>query len=98
MPVSPLQAAKRALVSVLLHLARVYNLAVNLNRDSTDADILPNRPCVDSVMEGIPTSWPNADDGVIIVWSQLPGDVSKQGTQAQPDCARTKSSSLQSST
>ena len=39
MPVSPLQAAKRALVSVVLRLARVYNLAVNLNHDSTDADI-----------------------------------------------------------
>ena len=38
MPVSPLQAAKRALVSVLLHLATVYGVAHNINRDSNDAD------------------------------------------------------------
>ena len=36
---SPLQLLKRALVSVLLELARVYALDVNISRDSPDADV-----------------------------------------------------------
>ena len=36
MPVSPLQAAKRLLVSVLVALARQYNVAIAANRDSPD--------------------------------------------------------------
>jgi hypothetical protein len=35
----PAQLAKRALVSVLLGLARIYNLDSNLTRDSPDADV-----------------------------------------------------------
>ena len=36
---SPLQALKRALVTLLLELARVYALDLNLSRDSLDADV-----------------------------------------------------------
>ena len=36
MPVSPLQAAKRVLVSLLLSMARQYNVTINANRDSPD--------------------------------------------------------------
>ena len=36
MPVSPLQAAKRALVTLLLALAAAYNVAISINRDSED--------------------------------------------------------------
>ena len=39
MPVSPLQAAKRALVSILLQLARRYKVKVTVSRDATDKDI-----------------------------------------------------------
>ena len=36
MPVSPVLAAKRALVTVLLELAGLYGLVLNVNRDSDD--------------------------------------------------------------
>ena len=36
MPVSPAQAAKRALVKVLLRIARLYQVVLQLTRDSTD--------------------------------------------------------------
>ena len=36
MPCTPLQLAKRALVKVLLVLARVYSVTVQVNRDSED--------------------------------------------------------------
>ena len=39
MPVSSVQAAKRLLVSILLKLARRYNLKVVVTRDSTDQDV-----------------------------------------------------------
>ena len=39
MPVSPLQAAKRAFVSILLSLAGVYELILDITRDSEDAAI-----------------------------------------------------------
>ena len=40
MPVSPLQAAKRALVSVVLFLAREYGVSAQLSRDSDDKQVL----------------------------------------------------------
>ena len=39
MPVSPLQAAKRVLVSVILKLAGIYAVSIAVNRDSNDADV-----------------------------------------------------------
>ena len=39
MPVSPLQAAKRALVTLLLALAAAYNIAIAINRESEDEAI-----------------------------------------------------------
>ena len=36
MPVSPLQAAKQALVTLLLALAAAYNVAIAINRESED--------------------------------------------------------------
>ena len=40
MPASPLQAAKRAFVSVLLFVARYYGLALPVTRDTTDDALL----------------------------------------------------------
>ena len=37
--ITPLQAAKRALVSLLLTLARAYNVTLDINRDSSDAKV-----------------------------------------------------------
>ena len=39
MPLFPLQAAKRALVSLLLRLALAYNIGISVNRDSDDNDV-----------------------------------------------------------
>ena len=46
-------------------------------------NILFIRLCIDSEIEHIPTSGPNAEYDVIIMWSKLQGAVSKQSTQAQ---------------
>ena len=40
MPVSAIQAAKRALVSLLLTLARYYQVTLTLCRDSGDKDVV----------------------------------------------------------
>ena len=40
MPCSPLALAKRALVKVLLALASTYSVAVKVNRDSADKEVL----------------------------------------------------------
>ncbi len=40
MPVSPVQAAKRAFVCILLRLARQYKVTVAINRDAADKDVL----------------------------------------------------------
>ena len=37
--VTPLQAAKRVFVSLLLTLARAYEIAVKINRESPDKDV-----------------------------------------------------------
>ena len=39
MPLSPLVAARRALVSLLLAFARAYNFTVEVNRDSEDKEV-----------------------------------------------------------
>ena len=39
MPLSPLVAARRALVSLLLAFARAYNFTVDVNRDSEDKEV-----------------------------------------------------------
>ena len=38
--VGPVQAAKKAFVRVLLHLASVYGVAANVNRESPDDDLM----------------------------------------------------------
>ena len=39
MPVSPLQAARRAFATVLLQLARAYSVSLAITRDSTDKQL-----------------------------------------------------------